>query len=153
MEFRSLGRSGLNVPALTFGTGTFGGSTEFFKAWGSTDVKEATKLVSICLDAGLTMFDSADVYSSGNAEEILGRALKGRRDQVLISTKAGFRSGTGPNQVGSSRSHLIRAVEASLKRLGCETIDLFQIHGFDAKTPVEETLTTLDSLVRSGKIR
>ncbi|PQO41585.1 aldo/keto reductase [Blastopirellula marina] len=153
MQYRQLGKSGFKVPVLSFGTGTFGGSGEFFKAWGSTDVAEATKLVDICLDAGLTMFDSADIYSSGAAEEILGQAIKGRRDQVLISTKGTFRSGEGPNDVGSSRFHLTRSVESSLRRLGTDYIDLFQLHGFDAMTPVEETLMTLDDLVRAGKIR
>lgn len=153
MEFRKLGGSGLKVPALCLGTGTFGGDGEFFKAWGSTQAQEATRLVDICLEAGLTMFDSADVYSGGMAEEVLGEAIKGRRDQVLISTKATFRSGPGANDVGSSRFHLIQAVEAALRRLGTDYIDLFQLHGFDAATPVEETLSTLNELVRSGKIR
>ena len=153
MEYRLLGGSGLKVPVLSFGTGTFGGKGELFSAWGSTDVAEATRLVDICLDAGLNLFDSADVYSGGAAEEILGRAIKGRRDAVLISTKATFRAGDGPNDVGSSRHHLTRTVEASLRRLGTDYIDLFQLHGFDAMTPVEETLQTLDDLVRAGKIR
>jgi aryl-alcohol dehydrogenase-like predicted oxidoreductase len=153
MEYRKLGGSGLMVPALSLGTGTFGGSGEFFGAWGSTGVEEATRLVGICLEAGLTMFDSADVYSNGLAEEVLGKAIRGRRDEVLISTKATFRTGPGANDVGSSRQHLLQAVEASLRRLGTETIDLFQMHGFDALTPVEETLATLDELVRSGKVR
>ena len=153
MEYRQLGASGLKVPALSFGTGTFGGTTEVFKAWGETDVAEATRLVDICLEAGVNLFDSADIYSNGASEEILGQAIKGRRDQVLISTKATFRSGGGPNDVGSSRFHLIRSVEASLKRLGIDHIDLFQLHGFDATTPVEETLSALDDLVRAGKIR
>lgn len=153
MEYRQLGRSGLRVPVLTLGTGTFGGSTEFFQAWGSTQVEEARTLVDICLEAGLTMFDSADVYSGGAAEEVLGQAIKGRRDRVLISTKATFRSGEGANDVGSSRQHLIPAVEGALRRLGTDYIDLFQLHGFDAQTPVEETLQVLDELVRSGKIR
>ena len=153
MEYRQLGNSGLTVPALTFGTGTFGGATEMFKAWGETDVAEATRLVDVCLDAGLNMFDSADIYSKGMAEEILGQAIKGRRDKVLISTKATFRSGEGPNDVGSSRYHITRSVNASLKRLGADVIDLFQLHGFDAKTPVEEVLHTLDDLIRAGKIR
>ncbi|MBL9163989.1 MAG: aldo/keto reductase [Planctomycetaceae bacterium] len=152
MEYRRLGHSGFTVPALTFGTGTFGGGSEFFKAWGETDVQEASRLVDICLDAGLTMFDSADVYSNGLAEEILGQAIKGRRERVLISTKATFRSGDGPNDVGSSRFHLVQAVESALRRLGTEYIDLFQLHTFDALTPVEETLGTLDDLVRAGKI-
>ncbi|MBS0205374.1 MAG: aldo/keto reductase [Planctomycetes bacterium] len=153
MEYRRLGGSGLQVPALTLGTGTFGGTTEFFKAWGQTEVSEATRLVDICLEAGLTMFDSADIYSGGAAESILGKAIAGRRDQVLISTKATFRAGEGPNNVGSSRFHLIKAVEGSLQRLGTDYIDLFQLHGFDASTPVEETLATLEQLVRAGKIR
>ena len=114
---------------------------------------EATRLVDVSLDAGLTMFDSADVYSGGQAEEILGKAIAGRRDRVLISTKASFRYGDGPNDVGSSRFHLIRAVDASLRRLGTDYIDLFQLHGFDALTPIEEVVGTLDDLVRAGKIR
>ena len=153
MEYRRLGSSGLKVPALTLGTGTFGGGGELFKAWGTTDVAEATKLVDICLDAGLTMFDSADIYSQGAAEEILGQAIKGRRQNVLISTKGTFRFGDGPNDVGSSRFHITAAVEGSLRRLGTDHIDLYQLHGFDAQTPVEETLGTLDDLVRAGKIR
>ncbi|UUO05715.1 aldo/keto reductase [Blastopirellula sp. J2-11] len=153
MDYRQLGGSGLKVPVLSFGTGTFGGGGELFKAWGSTDVAEATKLVDICLDAGLTMFDSADIYSQGAAEEILGQALRGRREKVLISTKGTFRSGDGPNDVGSSRHHLIQAVESSLRRLGTDYIDLYQLHGFDATTPVEETLMALDDMVRAGKIR
>jgi len=153
MEFRQLGGSGFKVPVLSFGTGTFGGGGEFFKHWGATDVAEATKLVDICLEAGLTLFDSADVYSKGMAEEILGQAIRGRRDKVLISTKATFRFSDEPNDVGSSRFHLIRAVEGSLKRLGADYIDLFQLHAFDAMTPVEEALSTLDDLVRAGKIR
>ncbi|HRX87566.1 MAG TPA: aldo/keto reductase, partial [Phycisphaerae bacterium] len=153
MEYRQLGRSGLKVPALSFGTGTFGGKGELFKAWGGSDVAEATRMVDICLEAGLTMFDSADIYSDGAAEEILGQAIKGRRDQVLLSTKGTFRSGPGPNDVGSSRHHLTDAVNASLRRLGTDYIDLYQLHGFDALTPVEEVLGTLDDLVRVGKIR
>lgn len=153
MEYRQLGRSGLDVPLLTLGTGTFGGTTPLFKGFGTTDVAEATRLVDIALDAGLNMFDSADIYSDGVAEEILGQALRGKRERVLISTKATFRSGTGQNDVGSSRFHLTKSVEAALKRLGTDRIDLFQLHAFDAKTPVEETLSTLDTLVRAGKIR
>jgi len=153
MEYRQLGGSGFKVPVLSFGTGTFGGGGEFFKAWGASDVAEATRLVDVCLDAGLTLFDSADIYSNGMAEEILGRAIEGRRDKVLISTKGTFRFGDGPNDVGSSRYHLIRSVEGSLKRLGTDYIDLYQLHGFDAVTPIEEVLNTLDDLVRSGKIR
>ncbi|HYI86021.1 MAG TPA: aldo/keto reductase, partial [Burkholderiales bacterium] len=153
MEHRQLGGSGFMVPALTLGTGTFGGGNEFFKAWGASDVAEATRLVDICLDAGVSMFDSADGYSSGLAEEILGQAIKGRRDKVLISTKGTFRRGPGPNDVGSSRHALLRAVDASLRRLGTDYIDLYQLHSFDALTPVEEALRTLDDLVRAGKIR
>ena len=153
MEYRLLGGSGFRVPALSFGTGTFGGTGDFFKAWGSSDVTEATRLVDICLDAGLTMFDSADVYSGGAAEEILGKAIAGRRDKVLISTKGGFRTGPGPNGTGSSRFHLIETVNNSLRRLGTDYIDLYQLHSFDALTPVEETLQTLDTLVKAGKIR
>jgi aryl-alcohol dehydrogenase-like predicted oxidoreductase len=153
MEYRQLGASGFRVPVLTLGTGTFGGGGELFKHWGNTDVAEASRLVDICLDAGVTMFDSADIYSGGAAEEILGAAIKGRRDKVLISTKATFRSGDGPNDVGSSRYHLLDAVDKALTRLGTDYIDLFQLHGFDAMTPVEEVLHTLDRLVRKGKIR
>ena len=153
MQYRRLGASGLKVPALAFGTGTFGGTTDFFKAWGQTQVDEARRLIDICLDAGVTLFDSANTYSDGAAEEILGAAIAGRRDQVLISTKASFRCGPGPNQIGSGRHQLITACDAALKRLGTDYIDLFQLHGMDANTPVEETLSTLDDLVRAGKIR
>ncbi len=153
MEYRLLGGSGWKVPVLCFGTGTFGGTNEFFKAWGAVGVEEATRLVDICLEAGVNFFDSADIYSEGAAEEVLGAAIKGRRDQVLISTKATFRSGPGPNDVGSSRFHLVQAIEGSLRRLGTDYIDLFQLHGFDALTPMEEVLGTLDNLVRAGKIR
>ncbi len=152
MEHRRLGQSGLMVPVLTLGTGTFGGGNDFFKAWGSTDVAEATRLVDICLEAGLTMFDSADVYSGGAAEEILGAAIKGRRDKVLLSTKATFQSAPGANAVGSSRYHLTRAVDGALKRLGTDHIDLFQLHGFDAMTPQDEVMRVLDDLVSTGKI-
>jgi aryl-alcohol dehydrogenase-like predicted oxidoreductase len=153
MDYRQLGRSGFRVPALSFGTGTFGGKGEFFQAWGSTQVDDAKRLIDICLEAGVTMFDSADVYSGGASEEVLGAALKGRRHEALISTKATFRSGDGPNDVGSSRFHLIEAVDAALRRLQTDHVDLFQLHGFDAMTPVEETLSALDDLIRAGKIR
>ena len=153
MEFRQLGRSGLKVPALCFGTGTFGGGGEFFKAWGQTDVDEATRLVDICLDAGVNLFDTADIYSKGLSEQILGKAIARRRDKVLISTKATFRMSDGPNDLGSSRHHLIQACEASLERLGTDYIDIYHLHGFDALTPVEEVLDTLNTLVRSGKVR
>jgi aryl-alcohol dehydrogenase-like predicted oxidoreductase len=153
MEYRLLGRSGFKVPALTFGTGTFGGKGDFFKAWGDTDAKEAARLIDICLDAGVTMFDSADVYSEGASEEVLGAAIKGRRNQVLISTKYTFRRGEGANDVGSSRFHILEATDAALKRLGTDHIDLVQLHAFDAQTPPEETLATFDTLIRAGKIR
>jgi aryl-alcohol dehydrogenase-like predicted oxidoreductase len=143
----------LKVPVLSFGTGTFGGGNEFFRAWGAADVEEATKLIDICLDSGVNMFDSADIYSNGLSEEILGKAIAGRRHKVLISTKGSFRTGAGPNDSGSSRHHLIEACEGSLKRLGTDYIDIYQLHGFDVATPVEETLATLDVLVRAGKIR
>jgi aryl-alcohol dehydrogenase-like predicted oxidoreductase len=153
MEFRTLGRSGLKVPALSFGTGTFGGGSNFFRAWGSSDVAEATRLVDVCLEAGVNLFDTADVYSNGLSETILGKAIAGRRESVLISTKATFRMGPGPNDLGSSRYHLIQSCEASLKRLGTDYIDIYHLHGFDALTPVEEVLSTLNQLVVSGKVR
>lgn len=153
MEYRRLGHSGLKVPVLSFGTGTFGGTDEFFKKWGTTDVKEASKLVDICLEAGINLFDTADIYSQGASETILGKALKNKREQVLISTKATFTIGEGPNDKGSSRYHLIQACEASLKRLGTDHIDIYFMHGFDALTPVEETLSALDNLIQSGKVR
>ena len=153
MEFRTLGRSGLKVPVLSFGTGTFGGGNEFFRAWGATDVAEATRLVDICMEAGLNLFDTADVYSDGLSETVLGKAVAGRRADVLISTKATFRMGPRPNDLGSSRHHLIRACEASLRRLGTDYIDIYHLHGFDALTPVEEVLSTLNNLVVSGKVR
>jgi aryl-alcohol dehydrogenase-like predicted oxidoreductase len=153
MEFRTLGRSGLKVPVLSFGTGTFGGGSEFFRAWGATDVAEATRLVDICVEAGVNLFDTADIYSEGLSETVLGKAVAGRRADVLISTKASFRMGPGPNDLGSSRHHLIRACEASLRRLGTDYIDIYHLHGFDALTPVEEVLSTLNNLVVSGKVR
>lgn len=153
MEYRQLGRSGLKVPVLSLGTGTFGGTNEFFKAWGTTNVQEAKRLIDICLEAGLNFFDSADVYSDGAAEDILGQAIEGRRDQVLISTKATFRTGKGANDVGSSRFHLINACEQQLKRLKTDYIDVYQMHGFDPITPVEEVLRALENLVQSGKVR
>jgi aryl-alcohol dehydrogenase-like predicted oxidoreductase len=152
MEYRQLGASGLTVPLLSFGAATFGGTSEFFKAWGSTDVAEARRMIDLCLDAGVTMFDTADIYSNGASEDVLGEALKGRRDKVLISTKATFRFGSDPNDVGSSRFHLLKTCDEALKRLQTDHIDIFQIHGFDAMTPPEEVLSTLDQLVRAGKI-
>jgi len=153
MEFRTLGRSGLKVPVLSFGTGTFGGGNEFFRAWGATDVAEATRLVDVCLEAGVNLFDTADIYSDGLSETVLGKAVAGRRADVLISTKATFRMGPGPNDLGSSRHHLIRACEASLRRLGTDYIDIYHLHGFDALTPIEEVLSTLNNLIVSGKVR
>ena len=153
MEYRHLGKSGLRVPALSFGTGTFGGGNDFFKAWGSTDASGAARLIDVCLDHGVTMFDSADVYSDGLAEQILGQAIRGKRNRLLISTKATFPLGDGANDFGSSRQHLIDSVDKALQRLGTDHIDLFELHGQDNNTPVEETLSTLDQLVRSGKIR
>ena len=151
MEYRQLGGSGLKVPVLALGTATFAGGPS--STWGDTQVEEATRLVDICLEAGVNLFDTADVYSSGRSEEVLGAAIKGRRDQVLISTKATFRSEAGPNGLGSSRHHLLRTCEESLRRLGTDYIDIYSLHGFDAVTPIEETLRTLDDLVRSGKVR
>ncbi|MEO8659722.1 MAG: aldo/keto reductase [Bryobacteraceae bacterium] len=154
MEFRQLGKSGLQVPALCFGTGTFGGGSEFFRAWGETDVAEAIHLIDICLEAGVNFFDTADIYSQGLSEEILGQALQHvPRESVLISTKATFQFGEGPNNVGSSRVHLTRQIDASLKRLKTDYIDVYHMHGFDALTPVEETIATLDNAVRQGKLR
>ncbi|MFC3724112.1 aldo/keto reductase [Neoaquamicrobium sediminum] len=153
MEYRRLGASGLKVPALSFGAGTFGGAGPLFGAWGNTDATEARRLVEICLEAGVNLFDTADVYSNGASEEVLGTALKGLRDGVLISTKMSLPMGDGPNDGGSSRSKLIKGVEDALRRLGTDRIDIFQLHAFDAGTPVEEVLSTLDTLVRTGKLR
>jgi aryl-alcohol dehydrogenase-like predicted oxidoreductase len=153
MEYRLLGSSGLNVPALSFGTGTFGGKGTFFSKWGNTDVAQASSLVDMCMDAGANLFDTADVYSAGQAEAILGKAISGRRDKLLISTKATFRMSDEPNDVGMSRHHLIRSCEASLRRLNTDYVDIYTMHGFDAQTSVEETLRTLDTLVQSGKVR
>ncbi len=152
MEYRQLGYSGFKVPVLSFGTGTFGGKGEFFRAWGEAGVPEATRLVDVCLEAGVNLFDTADIYSAGMSEEILGKAVEGRRQQVIIATKATFPMGPGANDLGSSRHHLIRACEASLRRLGTDYIDIYQMHGFDAIAPPEETLSARDTLVRSGKI-
>lgn len=153
MEYRQLGGSGLRVPVLSFGTATFGGNGDFFKAWGNTQVEEARRLVELCLENGVNFFDTANVYSAGASEEILGKSLKGLRDQVLISTKATFPLGEGVNDYGSSRFNLVKSCEASLRRLGTDYIDVYHLHGFDANTPVEETLSALNDLVQSGKIR
>ncbi len=153
MEYRRLGASGLKVPVLSFGAGTFAGQGPLFSAWGDTDAKQARRLVDICLEAGVTLFDTADVYSNGASEEVLGEAIKGRRDQVLISTKTTLPMGDGPNDAGSSRSRLIKACDDALRRLNTDYIDLLQLHAFDAETPIEEILSTLEDLVRSGKVR
>lgn len=153
MEYRQLGASGLMVPVLSFGTATFGGGGSFFKAWGNTGAEEATRMVDLCLEAGLNLFDTADTYSQGLSEEILGKAIAGRREEVLLSTKGTFPFGTGPNNQGSSRYRLLKQVEGSLKRLNTDYIDIYHMHGFDANTAVDETLRTLDDLVQSGKIR
>jgi aryl-alcohol dehydrogenase-like predicted oxidoreductase len=154
MEYRQLGKSGLKVPELCFGAGTFGSSNEFFKAWSETTQEEANRIVDICMDAGMNLFDTADIYSDGESEKALGKALaKHNRESLMISTKATFRLGTGPNDVGSSRYHLIQSAERSLKRLGTDYIDIYHLHGFDATSPVEETLRALDDLVREGKVR
>ncbi|MBO9558312.1 MAG: aldo/keto reductase [Caulobacter sp.] len=152
MEYRQLGKSGLKVPALSFGAGTFGGSGPLFSHWGDTDAREARRIIEICLEDGVNLFDTADVYSNGASEEILGAALEGVRDQALISTKLGLPTGGGPLDGGTSRLRLVRGVEAALKRLRTDHIDLLQLHAFDAFTPVEEVLSALDDLVRSGKV-
>ncbi|MFF3567034.1 aldo/keto reductase [Nocardia jiangxiensis] len=153
MEYRRLGVSGLTVPALSFGAGTFGGRGELFGAWGDTDARQARRMVDVALHAGVTMFDTADVYSEGASEQVLGEAIRGRRDRVLLSTKASLPTGPGPHEAGSGRARLIGAVEGALRRLGTDYLDLFQLHAFDAGTPVEEVLAALDDLVHSGKIR
>ncbi|WP_276483378.1 aldo/keto reductase [Paraflavitalea pollutisoli] len=153
MEYRHLGDSGLQVPVLSFGTATFGGVGEFFKAWGTTQQDEANRLVKLCMDAGVNFFDTANVYSNGVSEEILGNAIKGIRQQLILSTKATFKMSDAPNDFGSSRIHLLKQVEDSLRRLQTDYIDIYHMHGFDGNTPVEETLRTLDNLVQSGKVR
>jgi aryl-alcohol dehydrogenase-like predicted oxidoreductase len=152
MEYRQLGHSGLRVSALTLGTMTFGGRGHWTRV-GATEVDTATRQVDMCLDAGVNLIDTADVYSEGLSEEVVGKTLKGRRDRVLVATKARFAMGDGPNDAGLSRHHLIRACEASLRRLGTDYIDLFQVHEWDGHTPLEETLSALDHLVNSGKVR
>ncbi len=153
MEYRTLGGSGLKVPVLMLGTATFGGGSDFLRKWGATDVREATSLVDVALEAGCNMFDTADGYSIGLSEEILGQAIKGRRDQVLVATKTGMPMGAGPNDKGTSREKIIRSCEASLRRIGTDYVDLYQLHAFDALTPIEEMLHALDTLMRAGKIR
>lgn len=153
MEYRNLGASGLRVPVLSFGAGTFGGSGPLFGAWGTTDAVEARRLVDICLEAGVNLFDTADVYSAGASEDVLGQAIRGRRDAVLISTKTALPIGDGPADWGTSRSRLIKSVDEALRRLGTDYIDLLQLHAFDASTPIDEVLSTLDGLVTAGKLR
>jgi aryl-alcohol dehydrogenase-like predicted oxidoreductase len=153
MEYRHLGRSGLNVPVLSFGAGTFGGQGPLFSAWGNSDVTEAKRLIDICLEASVTLFDTADVYSNGASEEILGAALKGRRERALISTKVGLPLGEGVDEAGTSRSRLLKTVDAALRRLQTDHLDILQLHAFDAGTPIQEVLSTLDGLVKAGKVR
>ncbi|UII25813.1 aldo/keto reductase [Fulvivirga maritima] len=153
MEYRNLGSSGLKVPALSLGTATFGGTNEFFQRWGQTEVKEATRLIDICIERGVNFFDTANVYSQGDSEKVLGKALEGKRDKVLISTKATFQMGDQPNEMGSSRYHLMNALDESLQRLNTDYIDLYFMHGFDSNTPIEEALRTLDAMISSGKVR
>jgi len=155
MEYRHLGRSGIRVPELCFGCGTFGGKSEFFDAWGATeDIPAARRMVDICMEAGINFFDTADVYSEGRSETVLGNAIAHlKREDLLISTKATFRFGDGPNDVGSSRYHLTRALDASLQRLSTDYVDIYHMHEVDSLTPIEETLATLDDFVHSGKVR
>ena len=154
MEYRYLGRTGLRVSALSLGTMTFGGArSDWFRAVGSTEVDEARTLVDLCVEAGVNLFDTADVYSNGASEEILGQALGSRRGDVLVATKLHGRMGEGPNDLGQSRHHIVSAVEASLRRLGTDYIDILQVHGYDGRTAIEETLRALDDLVRAGKVR
>jgi aryl-alcohol dehydrogenase-like predicted oxidoreductase len=152
MEYRELGRSGLRVSVLTMGTMTFGGAGKFANV-GATGVDEARKQIDMCLDAGVNLIDTADVYSAGLSEEIIGKAVAGRRDDVLLATKVRATMGPGPNDGGGSRHHIIAGAEASLRRLGTDYIDLYQLHGWDGRTPLEETLAALDHLVNSGKVR
>src|SRR5689334_17313026 len=152
MEQRQFGGSGLKVPVLSLGTGTFGGGNDFFRAWGTTDQAGADRLIDMCLDAGVNLFDTADVYSDGLSEQILGKAIAGKRDKVILATKGTFRMGQTANDLGSSRFHLTRALEASLKRLNTDYVDIYTVHGFDAQSPLEETLMTLDGFVKSGKV-
>ena len=152
MDYRALGRSGLKVSVLTLGTMTFGGKGAFAEV-GTTDAAGARRMVDLCVDAGINTVDTADVYSSGLSEEIVGQAIAGKRDGLVLATKARFPMGEGPNERGLSRHHLVRACEASLKRLGTDWIDLYQLHEWDGLTPLEETLEALDLLVRSAKVR
>jgi aryl-alcohol dehydrogenase-like predicted oxidoreductase len=153
VEYRQLGGSGLRVPALSFGTATFGGTGDYYRAWGSTNVAEAKRLIAICLEAGVTLFDTANAYSAGQSEEVLGAAIAGQRNELLLATKATFPMGGGPNDFGSSRQSLLKACEDSLRRLGTDYVDIYYMHGYDARTPAEETLRALDDLITAGKVR
>jgi aryl-alcohol dehydrogenase-like predicted oxidoreductase len=154
MEYRQLGRSGLKVPVLCFGAGTLGARGEFFEAWANPSEAEGDRIVGICMDAGLNFFDTADIYSFGSSETALGKAIaKYKREDVLLSTKATFRFGEGPNDTGSSRYHLIQSLDRSLQRLGTDYVDVYHLHAFDALTPVDEVLSTLDGFVKAGKVR
>jgi aryl-alcohol dehydrogenase-like predicted oxidoreductase len=152
MEYRQLGRSGLRVSALALGTMTFGGKGNF-GAVGATDVEGARRQIDMAIGAGVNLIDTADAYSQGTAEEIVGRAIQGKRDDLLLSTKVRMATGDGPNDAGLSRYHIINGVEASLRRLGTDHIDIYHVHEWDGQTPLDETLETLDTLVRSGKVR
>src|SRR5918911_3580501 len=152
MDYRQLGRSGLRVSALTMGTMTFGGRDQFANV-GNTDVAGARRQIDLALDAGVNVIDTADVYSRGVSEEIIGEVLEGRRDRVLLATKVRMPMGEGPNDAGLSRQHIVEACEASLRRLRTDHIDLYQVHEWDGQTPLEETLAALDHLLQSGKVR
>ena len=154
MQYQQLGRIGLFVSRIAFGTGTFGGAQHpLYKVVGGLDQREADRLVAVALDGGINLFDTADIYAEGESETMLGRALGARRKDVLIGTKVGNRSGAGPNEVGHSRVHLMAAIEASLRRLGTDYVDLLQLHAFDSLTPFDDIVRTLDDAVRAGKVR
>lgn len=152
MEYRQLGKSGLRVSVISLGTMTFGGLGGFSNV-GTTGVGEARRILDRCIDAGVNLIDTADIYSNGVSEEIVGEIVKGRRHDLLLATKCRFQTEPGPNGAGSSRHHILRSVEASLSRLGTDYIDLYQLHGWDGQTPLEETLEALDGLVKAGKVR
>jgi aryl-alcohol dehydrogenase-like predicted oxidoreductase len=152
MQYRQLGKSGLRVSVISLGTMTFGGLGGFSNV-GATDVAEARHILDRCMEAGVNLVDTADIYSDGVSEEIVGAVIKGRRQELLVATKCRFQSEPGPNGAGSTRHHIVRSVEASLRRLGTDYVDLYQLHGWDGQTRLEETLTTLDTLVKQGKVR